>query len=154
MARAVPPVAVGARIGLITEISADNLGNSGHASLTAGKPPTYIAGNASTRFCLDVAHPLLEGASIVNKQDLVNVIAESGDLSKAKAGDVLDAVFDAVQEALKKKEEVRLVGFGTFSTSGRKAGKGRNPRTGEEITIEATTTVRFKAGKALKDAVN
>lgn len=90
----------------------------------------------------------------MNKADLVSVVAEAGDLSKAKAGDVLDAVFEAVQKALKKKLEVRLVGFGTFSTSRRKAGKGRNPRTGEEIKIAATTTVRFKAGKALKDAVN
>ncbi|WP_431281228.1 HU family DNA-binding protein [Humitalea sp. 24SJ18S-53] len=90
----------------------------------------------------------------MNKADLVSVVAEAGELSKAKAGDVLDAVFEAVQKALKKKEEVRLVGFGTFSTSRRKAGKGRNPRTGEEIKIAATTTVRFKAGKALKDAVN
>ncbi len=90
----------------------------------------------------------------MNKADLVSVIAEAGELSKAKAGDVLDAVFEAVQKALKQKLEVRLVGFGTFSTSKRKAGKGRNPRTGEEIKIAATTTVRFKAGKALKDAVN
>ena len=87
----------------------------------------------------------------MNKQDLVAVVAEAGDLPKAKAGDVLDAVFEAIT---KKKQEVRLVGFGTFSTSKRKAGKGRNPRTGEEIKIPATTTVRFKAGKGLKDAVN
>ncbi|MFM2150501.1 MAG: hypothetical protein RLZZ187_2807 [Pseudomonadota bacterium] len=90
----------------------------------------------------------------MNKQDLVAVVAEAGEMSKAKAGDVLDAVFEAVTKALKKKQEVRLVGFGTFSTSRRKAGKGRNPRTGEEIKIPATTTVRFKAGKGLKDAVN
>lgn len=90
----------------------------------------------------------------MNKQDLVAVVAEAADLSKAKAGDVVDAIFEAVQKALKKKQEVRLVGFGTFSTSKRKAGKGRNPRTGEEIKIPASTSVRFKAGKALKDAVN
>ena len=90
----------------------------------------------------------------MNKQDLVAVVAEAADLPKAKASDVLDAVFDAIQTALKGKTEVRLVGFGTFSTSSRKAGKGRNPRTGEEIKIPATTTVRFKAGKGLKDAVN
>jgi DNA-binding protein HU-beta len=90
----------------------------------------------------------------VNKQDLVAVVAEAGELSKAKAGEVLDAVFDAISSALKQKEEVRLVGFGTFSISHRKAGKGRNPRTGEEIEIAATTTVRFKAGKGLKDDVN
>jgi DNA-binding protein HU-beta len=90
----------------------------------------------------------------MNKQDLVAIVAEAGDLSKARAGEVLDAVFEAITKSLKKKQEVRLVGFGTFSTSKRKAGKGRNPRTGEEIKIPATTTVRFKAGKGLKDAVN
>jgi DNA-binding protein HU-beta len=90
----------------------------------------------------------------MNKQDLVAIVADAGEMSKAKAGDVLDAVFEAITKSLKKKQEVRLVGFGTFSTSKRKAGKGRNPRTGEEIKIPATTTVRFKAGKGLKDAVN
>ncbi len=91
----------------------------------------------------------------MNKQDLVAVVAENGEMSKAKAGEVLDAVFEAITKALSKKGgEVRLVGFGTFSTSKRKAGKGRNPRTGEEIKIPASTTVRFKAGKGLKDAVN
>ena len=90
----------------------------------------------------------------MNKQDLIAVVAQSGELSKAKAGDVVDAIFDAITKSLKKKQDVRLVGFGTFSTSKRKAGKGRNPRTGEEIKIPASTTVRFKAGKGLKDAVN
>ncbi len=90
----------------------------------------------------------------MNKQDLIAAVAEKTDLPKAKAGDVIDEVIDAISKALKKKQEVRLVGFGTFSTSKRKAGKGRNPRTGEEIKIPATTTVRFKAGKQLKDAVN
>ena len=90
----------------------------------------------------------------MNKQDLVTVVAETGELSKAKAGEVVDAMFEAISGALKKKEEVRLVGFGTFAISHRKAGKGRNPRTGEEIAIAASTTVRFKAGKGLKDDVN
>jgi DNA-binding protein HU-beta len=90
----------------------------------------------------------------MNKQDLISTVAEKAELPKAKAGDVVDAIFEAITKALKKKQEVRLVGFGTFATSKRKAGKGRNPRTGEEIKIAATTTVRFKAGKALKDAVN
>ena len=61
--------------------------------------------------------------------------------------------FGAIEASLKKKQDVRLVGFGTFSLSKRKAGVGRNPRTGEEIKIPASTTVRFKAGKGLKDAV-
>ncbi|NMJ42415.1 HU family DNA-binding protein [Roseomonas sp. JC162] len=99
-------------------------------------------------------HPHQRRGYPVNKQDLITAVAEAADLPKAKAGDVVDAVFEAIQKSLKKKQEVRLVGFGTFSTSKRKAGKGRNPRTGEEIKIPASTTVRFKAGKGLKDAVN
>lgn len=90
----------------------------------------------------------------MNKQDLVAIVAESGELSKAKAGEILDAVFNAISQSLKAKQEVRLVGFGTFSTSRRKAGKGRNPRTGEEIEIAASTTVRFKPGKSLRDDLN
>jgi DNA-binding protein HU-beta len=90
----------------------------------------------------------------VNKQDLIAVVAEAGELSKAKAGDVLEAVFAAIGQSLKARDEVRLVGFGTFSTSRRKAGKGRNPRTGEEIDIAASTTVRFKPGKSLRDDLN
>jgi DNA-binding protein HU-beta len=91
----------------------------------------------------------------VNKNDLIASVADAADLPKAKAADVVDAVFDAITAALKKKDgEVRLVGFGTFSKSKRKAGTGRNPRTGEEIKLKASTSVRFKAGKALKDAVN
>src|SRR3954467_12993107 len=89
------------------------------------------------------------GGLRMNKQDLISIVAEAGDLPKAKAGDVLDAVFAGIQAALKKKQVGRLVGFGAFSPSKRKAGKGRNPRTGEEIKIPATTTVRFKAGKGL-----
>lgn len=90
----------------------------------------------------------------VNKMDLIATVADKAELPKAKATEVVDAVFAAIEAALKKKAEVRLVGFGTFSTSKRKASKGRNPRTGEEIKIAASTSVRFKAGKALKDAVN
>jgi len=90
----------------------------------------------------------------VNKMDLVADVAEQADLSKAKAAEVVDAVFAAIESALKKKQEVRLVGFGTFATASRKAGIGRNPRTGEEIKIPASNSVRFKPGKTLKDAVN
>ena len=90
----------------------------------------------------------------MNKNDLIAAVAEGADLSKAKAGEVVDAVFSAIEKTLKNKEEVRLVGFGTFATSRREASKGRNPRTGEEIDIPASTSVRFKPGKTLKDAVN
>ncbi|GBR07804.1 HU family DNA-binding protein [Acetobacter oeni] len=90
----------------------------------------------------------------LNKQELVTIIADEVDLPKAKAGEVVDAVFAAIEKALKQKQEVRLVGFGSFVTAHRKATKGRNPRTGEEIDIPASTSVRFKPGKTLKDAVN
>jgi DNA-binding protein HU-beta len=86
--------------------------------------------------------------------DLIAAVAEETDLPKAKTAEVVDAVFAAIEAALKKKQEVRLVGFGSFATAKRKAGTGRNPRTGEEIKIPASVSVRFKAGKALKDAVN
>ena len=95
----------------------------------------------------------IKGCS-VNKLDLIAAVAETTDLPKAKAAEVVDAVFSAIEGALKKNEEVRLVGFGSFATAKRKATTGRNPRTGEEITIPASSSVRFKAGKALKDAVN
>jgi DNA-binding protein HU-beta len=90
----------------------------------------------------------------VNKMDLIAAVADTADLPKAKAAEVVDAVFVAIEGALKKQEEVRLVGFGSFVTAKRKATTGRNPRTGDEIKIPASTSVRFKAGKALKDAVN
>ncbi|MFC3124693.1 HU family DNA-binding protein [Pseudoroseomonas globiformis] len=90
----------------------------------------------------------------MNKQDLVAIVAEAGDLPKAKAAEVVDSVFDAISQSLKDKQEVRLVGFGTFSTSRRKGGKARNPRTGEEIEVPASTSVRFKPGKLLRDGLN
>jgi DNA-binding protein HU-beta len=89
----------------------------------------------------------------VNKLDLIATVAEETDLPKAKAQEVVEAVLNAIEGALKKKEEVRLVGFGSFVTADRAASTGRNPRTGEEIKIAASTSVRFKPGKALKDAV-
>ena len=89
----------------------------------------------------------------MNKLDLIAAVADEADLPKAKAAEVVDAVFGAIEGALKKKEEVRLVGFGSFVTADRAASTGRNPRTGEEIQIAASTSVRFKPGKALKDAV-
>jgi len=85
--------------------------------------------------------------------DLIAAVAEETELSRTKATEVVDAVFTTIEAALKKQEEVRLVGFGTFATAQRKAGMGRNPRTGEEMQIPASVTVRFKAGKGLRDAV-
>jgi DNA-binding protein HU-beta len=90
----------------------------------------------------------------MNKQELVGAVAEQTGLAKTDAAKAVDAVFDSVTAELKKGGDVRLVGFGTFSVSKRKASTGRNPRTGETMTIKASTQPKFKAGKGLKDAVN
>ncbi|HVZ09712.1 HU family DNA-binding protein [Rhodopila sp.] len=90
----------------------------------------------------------------MNKMDLIAAVAEETELSRIKAGEVVDAVFNAITSALKEKQEVRLVGFGTFASTVRKASTGRNPRTGEEMAIPESTTVRFKPGKGLKDSVS
>jgi DNA-binding protein HU-beta len=89
-----------------------------------------------------------------NKNDLIGMVAEKAGLTKAQAGDAVDAVFDAITASLKKGEEVRLVGFGTFAVSKRKASVGRNPATGAEIKIPASNQAKFKPGKGLKDAIN
>jgi DNA-binding protein HU-beta len=90
----------------------------------------------------------------MNKTDLIDAIAESADISKAAAGRALDGFVDAVTAALKKGDQVSLVGFGSFSVRERAARTGRNPQTGATIKIKASKTPAFKAGKALKDAVN
>ncbi|MGD2006890.1 MAG: HU family DNA-binding protein [Cellvibrionales bacterium] len=90
----------------------------------------------------------------MNKNELIDAIAEEADLSKASAGRALDAALGAITEALKKQDTVSLVGFGTFSVKHRAAREGRNPRSGETIQIAASNAPGFKAGKALKDAVN
>jgi len=90
----------------------------------------------------------------MNKLDLVSSVASQSGLSKSDAAKAVDAVIGSISGALKSGGEVRLVGFGTFSTSKRKASNGRNPRTGEPMTIAASTQAKFKAGKGLKDAVN
>ena len=90
----------------------------------------------------------------MNKAELIDAIAESADLSKASAGHALDAVIGTITKTLKKGDTVTLVGFGTFSVRKRAARAGRNPRTGETIQIKASKVPGFKAGKALKDAIN
>jgi DNA-binding protein HU-beta len=90
----------------------------------------------------------------VNKNDLVSKVAESADISKQKAASAVDAVIEAIKGSLKSGEDVRLVGFGTFSVSNRAATTGRNPRTGDPIKIPASKQPKFKAGKDLKEAVN
>ena len=90
----------------------------------------------------------------MNKNDLVASVAEAADISKADAAKAVDATFESVASELSGGGEVRLVGFGTFSVADRRASTGRNPRTGETIQIPASKQPKFKAGKALKDAVN
>ncbi|WP_257279690.1 nucleoid-associated protein HU-beta [Endozoicomonas sp. ONNA1] len=90
----------------------------------------------------------------MNKSELIEAIAASADLPKAAAGRALDAIINSVTNALKDGEQVVLVGFGTFAVKERAARTGRNPQTGEPIEIAASKIPSFKAGKALKDAVN
>ncbi|MCS5564651.1 MAG: HU family DNA-binding protein [Methylococcales bacterium] len=90
----------------------------------------------------------------MNKNELINAIAEESGLVKADAGRALDATISIVTEILKSGESVSLIGFGTFSVKRREARTGRNPQTGQTINIAAANVPGFKAGKGLKDAVN
>ena len=90
----------------------------------------------------------------MNKNDLVSAVADNAGMTKADAAKAVDGVFESVSGALSSGDEVRIVGFGTFSVAKRKATTGRNPRTGEAINIPASRQPKFKAGKGLKAAVN
>ena len=90
----------------------------------------------------------------MNKNDLIKSVAEATDLSNTDAARAVDGVFDSITKSLSSGEEVRMVGFGSFSVVRRKATTGRNPRTGEAIDIPASNQPKFKAGKALKESVN
>ena len=90
----------------------------------------------------------------MNKAELIDAVSSQAGLQKADATRAVDAVFDAITAALKSGDTVALLGFGTFVVKGRAARAGRNPRTGETIEIAAAKAPTFKAGKALKDAVN
>lgn len=89
----------------------------------------------------------------MTKAELIDKIASGVGLSKVDAGKALDATLNSIRGALKKGQKVTLVGFGTFSVTKRKSRKGRNPRTGDVITIPAAKVPKFTSGKALKDAV-
>ena len=89
----------------------------------------------------------------MNKSELIDAVAVRADISKADAGRTIDAVIEVIGKALKKKDKVAVVGFGTFMVRERKARMGRNPKTKEPIKIKASKTPAFKAGKALKDAI-
>ena len=89
----------------------------------------------------------------MNKAELISKVAEKAELSKKDADKAVSALIESVQEALKAGEKVQLVGFGSFEVKARAARKGKNPRTGEEITIPASKSPVFKAGKAFKDSI-
>jgi DNA-binding protein HU-beta len=99
------------------------------------------------------AHHQLGGLH-VNKNDLVTTVANDTGLQRSEASKAVDSVFAAITDALKGGDEVRLVGFGTFTVSERAASQGRNPRTGATIDISASKQPKFRAGKGLKDALN
>ena len=90
----------------------------------------------------------------MNKNDVVNHLSDRTGLSKADSQKAVDGIFELITDSLKSGEEVRISGFGVFVVSNRAGGKGRNPQTGEEITIKASRAARFRAGKPLKDALN
>jgi len=90
----------------------------------------------------------------VNRNELVDSVTSKTDMKKSEASKAVDAVFDSIAEALKGGDEVRLVGFGTFSVASRAASEGRNPRTGEKIQIAASKQAKFKPGKGLRDSLN
>jgi len=90
----------------------------------------------------------------VNKNDVVNQLSDRTGLTKADTQKAVDGIFDLITDSLKSGEEVRVSGFGVFVVSHRAGGKGRNPQTGEEITIKPSRAARFRAGKPLKDALN
>jgi DNA-binding protein HU-beta len=90
----------------------------------------------------------------VNRNELVEAVVGKTDLRKSEASKAVDAVFDSITSALKGGDEVRLVGFGTFSVAARAASEGRNPRTGERIKIAASRQAKFKPGKGLRDTLN
>lgn len=89
----------------------------------------------------------------MNKSDLVDAVAAAADISKSDAAKAVDGVFDAIGDALKKGDDVRLSGFGSFHVTKRAAREGRNPKTGKTIKIAASKSAKFKAGKGLKEKV-
>jgi DNA-binding protein HU-beta len=90
----------------------------------------------------------------MNKAELIDAVAEAADISKSDAGKAVEAVTQTIADTLAKGDQVAVVGFGTFAVKHRAARAGRNPKTGETIQIKASNVPSFKAGKALKDAVN
>jgi DNA-binding protein HU-beta len=98
--------------------------------------------------------PFNRDSNHMNKQELIGSVAETTGLSRSDASKAVEGVFDTISVALQRGDEVRLVGFGTFTVSKRKASTGRNPRTGEPMQIKESSQPKFRAGKGLKDSVN
>jgi DNA-binding protein HU-beta len=96
----------------------------------------------------------VKGVYTVNKNELVAAVADKCGMSKADVGKAIDATLETITHALKKKDDVRLVGFGTYTVTERSASEGRNPRTGQPIRIPARKQAKFRPGKALSDALN
>jgi DNA-binding protein HU-beta len=90
----------------------------------------------------------------VNKAELIDIVAQEADLSKASAGRALDAAMAAITQAMKQGDSVSLVGFGTFAVGKRAARTGRNPKTGDVIKIKAAKVPKFRPGKGMKDEIN
>jgi DNA-binding protein HU-beta len=90
----------------------------------------------------------------MNKGELVAAVAEKVGMTRGQAGEALDAALEAITDALRQGDEVKIVGFGTFAVAERAAGEARNPRTGEKVAVPASKAPKFKAGAGLKDAVN
>jgi len=122
------------------------------------QPADFSVGVRRWSSCSSLHHlinrHLKKWSALMNKSELIDAIASDSGLSKADAGRALDGFTSAVTNALKGGDSISMVGFGTFSVKHRAARAGRNPRTGETIQIKASNNPSFKAGKALKDAVN
>ena len=95
-----------------------------------------------------------QGGYTVNKNELIAAVADETGMSKADVGKAVDATFSTIVGALRSKDDVRLVGFGTYTVTERSASQGRNPRTGEPIRIPASRQVKFRVGKGMKEAIN
>src|SRR5512132_1426190 len=128
------------------------------ASRPLDRGPSCVIRSASTRFSnptnITSEATLRSGSPAMNKAEFVDAVADAAELSKLEAARAVDAMVGASTKALKKGDTVTLVGFGTFAVRERGARTGRNPRTGDAISIAASKNPAFKAGKALKDAVN
>ena len=120
------------------------------ARLTVANSHSKLSGEQTTL----ILNTRPGGVPPVNRNELVDAVSGKTDMRKSEASKAVDAVFDSIADALKGGDEVRLVGFGTFSVASRAASEGRNPRTGEKIKIAASKQAKFKPGKGLRDSLN